>query len=194
MFFRKWLRKRAAIVGETTGGGAYPGGTRPIDQRFVAFVPIGRAINPVTNTNWEGTGVEPHVKVKKDKALVTAHTLAMEKLAEKATAEADQLYYQWYAAYLKTKSDPVVLTSDQMEACTGSFGIRHVLKEDGRLFYQREERPKMALTPLNTKTFALEDDPAILFTIEMQGGRAIALVLESVDGWRERNERSQSQP
>src|SRR5262249_25144286 len=49
-------QKRATIVGETTGGGANPGGARPIHDHFILFVPTGRAINPITRTNWEGTG------------------------------------------------------------------------------------------------------------------------------------------
>src|SRR5262249_22574655 len=70
-------RKRATIVGETTGGGAHPGGVRPINDHFAMFVPTGRAINPVTGTNWEGTGVKPDVAVRADEALETAHALAV---------------------------------------------------------------------------------------------------------------------
>jgi hypothetical protein len=45
--------KRATIVGETTGGGAHPGGVRRISDQFGIWVPNGRAINPITKTNWE---------------------------------------------------------------------------------------------------------------------------------------------
>jgi hypothetical protein len=76
--------KRATIVGETTGGGAHPGGTRPIGDHFVMFVPTGRAINPITKTNWEGVGVKPDIAVSEDKALETAHQRAVEKLLERA--------------------------------------------------------------------------------------------------------------
>lgn len=65
-------RKRATIIGETTGGGANPGGVRSITEHFGLFIPTGRAINPVTGTNWEGTGVEPDIKVSADSALVVA--------------------------------------------------------------------------------------------------------------------------
>ncbi len=76
--------ERATLVGETTGGGAHPGGSVVATDRFLVWVPQGRAINPITNTNWEGTGVEPHVKVPAPEALDKAHVLAMEKLLEKA--------------------------------------------------------------------------------------------------------------
>jgi len=73
--------KRATIVGETTGGGAHPVRGERVDDRFVIGVPFARAINPITKTNWEGTGVEPDVKVPAADALITAQRLAAERLA-----------------------------------------------------------------------------------------------------------------
>mgnify|MGYP000383267497 FL=1 len=75
--------KRATIVGETTGGGAHPGGMFRLDKHFQAFISTGRAISPITKTNWEGTGVKPHIPVAKEIALKTAYKMALEKLAPK---------------------------------------------------------------------------------------------------------------
>jgi hypothetical protein len=80
-------QKRATIVGETTGGGAHPGGGFPLGEHFVMFVPTGRAINPITKTNWEGTGVKPDVPATADKALEVAHELAVKKLLDGAKDE-----------------------------------------------------------------------------------------------------------
>ena len=77
--------KRATIVGETTGGGAHPGGGNRLAKHFGAFIPTGRAISPITKTNWEGTGVEPDVKVPADQALRTAQVMALKKAIEKTT-------------------------------------------------------------------------------------------------------------
>src|SRR5262249_44829150 len=79
--------KRVTIVGEMTGGGARPGGTRPIDDHFVIWVPSGRAVNPHTKTNWEGTGVKPDVEVPAESALKTAHLAALKKQLAKGDAE-----------------------------------------------------------------------------------------------------------
>jgi C-terminal processing protease CtpA/Prc len=46
-------------------------------------VPFAKSLDPVTKTNWEGTGVEPDVKVPAADALVTAEKLAMEKIQAK---------------------------------------------------------------------------------------------------------------
>ena len=75
--------KRATIVGETTGGGAHPTMGARLDDHFVIGVPFARAINPITKTNWEGTGVEPDVKVPADQALETAKKLAAEQIEKK---------------------------------------------------------------------------------------------------------------
>jgi hypothetical protein len=77
--------KRATIVGEVTGGGANPGGMFRITEHFGVFVPTGRAINPITKTNWEGTGVKPDLEVPADHALKTAHLEALKKVAAKQT-------------------------------------------------------------------------------------------------------------
>ncbi|HEY9500190.1 MAG TPA: S41 family peptidase [Pyrinomonadaceae bacterium] len=71
--------KRATIIGETTGGGAHPGGVFRISEHFGMFVPTGRAISPITKTNWEGTGVAPDIVVASDQALLTARLMALKK-------------------------------------------------------------------------------------------------------------------
>ena len=71
--------KRATIIGETTGGGAHPGGMVRLADNFGVFIPVGRAINPISKTNWEGTGVEPDIKVPKEQALKIAYKMALEK-------------------------------------------------------------------------------------------------------------------
>lgn len=76
-------QKRATLVGETTGGGANPGGPAALAHGFVAFVPTGRAINPITGTNWEGVGVKPDVAVPAAEALKTAHASALKAILEK---------------------------------------------------------------------------------------------------------------
>jgi len=65
-------RERATLVGETTGGGAHPGGGVQLPHGLMMFVPSGRAINPVTGTNWEGTGVVPDVAARAEDALEVA--------------------------------------------------------------------------------------------------------------------------
>ena len=66
------VMKLAGIIGETTGGGANPGGTMRLPAGLSMFVPGGRARNPITGANWEGVGVTPDVAVPSDNALKAA--------------------------------------------------------------------------------------------------------------------------
>jgi hypothetical protein len=73
-------QKRATIVGEATGGGAHPVAVHRVDDHFMIGVPDSRPINPITKTDWEGTGVTPDVAVDADSALETAQKLAADRI------------------------------------------------------------------------------------------------------------------
>ncbi len=76
-------QKRATIVGETTGGGAHPVAGHLVANYFMVGVPFAKSLDPVTKTNWEGTGVEPDVKVPAADALTKAEALAADKIQAK---------------------------------------------------------------------------------------------------------------
>jgi len=77
------MLKRATLVGETTSGRGHMGVPHRIDGHFTIRVPGIKVINPISKTNWEGTGVEPDVKVKAADALRTAINLAESNLQKK---------------------------------------------------------------------------------------------------------------
>jgi retinol-binding protein 3 len=80
-------QKRATIVGETTGGGAHPVSGHTVADYFMVGVPFAKSLDPVTKTNWEGTGVEPDVKVPAADALATTVKLAAEKIQPEKDAK-----------------------------------------------------------------------------------------------------------
>jgi hypothetical protein len=77
------MLKRATVVGETTSGRGHMGAEHRIDDHFTIRVPGVKVINPISRTNWEGTGVEPDVKVKASDALSAALELAEASLEKK---------------------------------------------------------------------------------------------------------------
>jgi hypothetical protein len=107
-------QKRATLVGETTGGGAHPTRGNRITDHFGVGVPYARSINPVTKTNWEGTGVKPDVAVPADQALHTAHLLALKKAAEKHTGDAER------SAEIKRAIESVQKELDALKAKAGT--------------------------------------------------------------------------
>lgn len=72
---------RAVLVGERTGGGAHPVDVEWVTDRVGVWVPTGRAINPVTGTNWQGTGVVPDIPTDETEALNLAHVAALRAIA-----------------------------------------------------------------------------------------------------------------
>jgi len=74
-YFANVLRnlRGATLVGETTGGGAHLEEFREVDAHFALRLPTGR---PLTKSDWEGTGLEPDVRIPAADALETALSLA----------------------------------------------------------------------------------------------------------------------
>lgn len=72
----------STTIGETTGGGANPGGPRTLAAGFSMVLPRGRSSNPVTGTNWEGVGVKPDIAVPATDAL----KVALERLGQHPVA------------------------------------------------------------------------------------------------------------
>jgi C-terminal processing protease CtpA/Prc len=76
---------RATLVGETTRGGAHPTIPFPLTDTLEITIPLARSINPVTGTNWEGTGVRPDVATPADEAFDVAYRKALEHVIANVT-------------------------------------------------------------------------------------------------------------
>ena len=83
-------QKRGTLVGEVTGGGANPGEYVPLARGFIAFVPTGRSINPLTKTNWEHVGVTPDMAAPAAEAMRVAYVSAVTALAAAATDDEER--------------------------------------------------------------------------------------------------------
>ncbi|GGG07750.1 hypothetical protein GCM10011344_05370 [Dokdonia pacifica] len=106
-------QKRATLVGQTTGGGANPGGTRPINESLSVFIPTGKAINPITKTNWEGVGVIPEIKVTPEESFTKTHELA-KKAADQYREKIKEQYTNTFA-HLLSKLETYDPTNSEKE-------------------------------------------------------------------------------
>lgn len=61
--------QRAIVWGEPSRGGAHPTELKSLVNGFRINIPYARAINPITKSNWEGTGVRPDSLVPANKSL-----------------------------------------------------------------------------------------------------------------------------
>lgn len=148
--------ERATIVGETTGGGAHPTDFHQNDELQIGIsLPFGRAVNPITGTNWEGTGIEPHVQTSAESAFDEAYRLALGTLHEKA-AVGRKDFLKWLLDYQNTLADPVEMSLKTKQAYVGVYGPRRVRVENGSLFYQRENGPVYELLAMGDDWFCLQ--------------------------------------
>ncbi len=151
--------ERATLVGETTGGGAHP-----VDRHFFDFgeyhvtmsLPFGRAINPITETNWEGTGVSPHISCSRADALQTAYLDALNTLMEESEDEGQRFELMWARDGIQAELEPVQLSSSTLDEFVGQYGPRSIRREGDTLIYQREGRDPTPLKPLSADTFQAE--------------------------------------
>ncbi len=182
--------ERATIVGETTGGGAHPVSSYIINDNFMVRVPFGKAVNPITNTNWEGTGIYPHVNTTKDKAMETAYMLALDSLLTKEDNEDIKNALAWATDGLKAKLEPYTLEQKDMKQYVGVYGPRKITLEDGKLYYQREDRPKMQMIPMKEDLFMFEEIDYFRLKIIIKDGKAIAVEGHYDNGRTDRNNKS----
>ncbi|HEY8025788.1 MAG TPA: S41 family peptidase [Burkholderiaceae bacterium] len=77
-------QKRATLVGEATGGGANPVDSFSVGHGLVVAIPTGRAINPLTHTNWEHVGVKPDVSAPAAQAQQVAYLAILRSLLAKS--------------------------------------------------------------------------------------------------------------
>jgi hypothetical protein len=178
--------ERGIIVGETTGGGAHP--VFPEHRReamVTVVVPYGRAINPITGTNWEGTGVEPDIAVPAEEALITAEIEAIRFLQASAASNADKARYQWALETLEAYRRPAPLDPAILAGYTGQYGPRRVTLEGATLIYQREGGMRYELVPMGDDTFSFRrGDEYNGFRMQFardDSGQVTHFVLMSVD-------------
>ncbi len=150
--------ERATIIGDTTGGGAHPIDIKPFANLNIGMsLPFGRAVNPVTGTNWEGTGIAPHMTVPQERALDVAHLEALKKLEQKIDDPDRKAQFKWAMDALQVKLNPVSVPQGQLQAYVGQYGPRRIWVENGHMYYQREDRPKYKLIPMGDHKFMLEE-------------------------------------
>ncbi len=181
--------ERGTIVGDITGGGAHPVSSYNLNENFTSIIPFGRAINPISKTNWEGTGVQPDVVISSAEALDKAYQLALEKRMAKETDEKYKAYYQWAIDGLKAKSNPAVLSEELMKTYAGVYGVRTITYEKGELYYQREGRDKFRMIPITDNYFWFKEVDYFRLKVIVQDGKAVKLEGHYEDGRVDFNDR-----
>ncbi|WP_273566176.1 S41 family peptidase [Maribacter halichondriae] len=168
--------ERANLIGETTGGGAHPGGTQIVTNRFTIWVPEGRAINPITKTNWEGVGVEPHMKVSANEALEVAQITALETILKRNKDKGEDTFgIEWALEGLKAAKNQVAIEEAKLKSYAGNYGPRKLTFKNGKLHYQREGDNEYVLIPMTEKRFLIEEIPYFRIEMLQEDGKVVAI-------------------
>ena len=169
---------RAKIIGEKTQGSATNFDIEVIHENFVMHLPVRKPVNPITGTNWERTGVEPHVAVPSKQALDIAYLTALEKILKTTKSDEYKFLLNWAIDDARARIAPVKLDQNLQQKYVGEYGERRITLEDGELFYQ-STGPKYKLIPLKENLFAVEglDYFRLGMTIDKNGDVAVLVRL-----------------
>jgi hypothetical protein len=178
--------KKAIIVGEKTGGGAHIITEKIVNDRFMVIVPFGRPVDPNTKTNWEKIGVKPDVETAPKDALLVAQIKALEKLSAAAVDPDTKFSYEWQLTELGAKLSPVQIDEATLHSYAGAYagqlGQRKITFENGRLFSQRVNGPKVALIPLAADIFTFEGRNELRLKIKVENNRVTGITSIGADG------------
>jgi len=159
-------QKRATLIGQTSAGAANPGGTRGINENLSVFIPTGRAINPITNTSWEGVGVQPEIRTKKEETLEQAHMLAqkaadfLRKNKLETYIQLKQKLNQHLEHYKQGESEINVSTSIKNLVDSGLFGEWDI-NTLGYQYMMELKKPEMGLCILKSNTILFPNSPNV---------------------------------
>lgn len=133
----------ATLVGMTSYGAANNNRYVPVAPRFILSLSEHVPINPITGTNWEGTGVVPDMSISSERALAAAHADALVRLGRRSDAtKAQQAIYAWHLVSDRAVIVPPVLAPATIVAHAGCFGPVRLRAGAGSLRFYRDDRPK----------------------------------------------------
>ena len=181
-------RKRATIIGETSGGGAHPVSQIAIGDKFMIRLPVAKPIDPITKTDWEGVGITPDIEVPVNDALLIAQIKALEKLA---SATPDNKEYLWKVESLKGKQHPTNIDVQTLQIYAGKYGQRKILFEDGSLYFQKDGQPRHKLTAISQNIFLMEDVDEVRIEMVLENGKVTAMKRLFIDGPPRTDKRSE---
>jgi len=165
------MAKRAIIVGETTGGGAHPQMPFSVGQSFVVFIPFARSVNPISKTDWEGTGVIPDVKTTAADAFHKAQELIFRNLLFAATDQKEKNKYLYYLNALLVNDEIKELPLIKLLPFTGTYGGLVIYLDNNKLYCRNDNNGGgvSKLKHITNNLFVLDKDAQIEFIKDIKG-------------------------
>ena len=157
--------KLGELVGAKTGGAANNNRLLPVPPCYTLSISYGRPVHALSNTNWDGVGVEPNVAAAPGTALETAQALALKRLAQApGVSPPAQAEYAWASVAVEARLHPVAFELTRLKTLVGHYGKANagygqvdVDFHEGALWFHQPNRPPSRLAPLTAEgLFAIE--------------------------------------
>lgn len=182
-------QKRATLVGEVTGGAANPGDVFTVNSDLEIYIPTGTGTNPITKTNWEGTGVIPEIKTSDENAYSKAVELASqatEIYRNKKASESKKIYDELQGIIDKqtqgySESDIVKIDQQILRIFTKGNDLNLFSEGDINFFGSKniKKNPTVAESILKSNTFLYPGSPMAYLAygdmLELNGKKNLAL-------------------
>jgi len=115
---------------------------------------------------------------------------ALKKLMDSEEDEVLRGQYEWALLDVESRRDPVTLPTDALEELVGGYGPRRITMEDGVLYYQRGDGPRMRLEPMSDTIFRVGDLDYFRLSFERDDAGGIARIVGHYESGRtDSNER-----
>ena len=152
-------------------------------------VPFARSINPLSKTNWEGTGVTPDIAVPATQAFDKAYQTALQKLAGRTTDTRAKSEVEWVLTAVWARTSPPKIDEKTLQSYAGTYQGRKVTFENGALFYERTAG-RYRLVPITATLFGAEELEDFRLEFVVRDGTAVEVVGIGIDGERDASPRS----
>jgi retinol-binding protein 3 len=182
--------RKAVVIGETTRGGAHTVTYRPLSSGFVADIPFGKALDPKTGANWEGTGIAPDIAAPAEQSLQLAESKIFEGFFASAKDSTETRRIRWQYRMLQAANNPFQPDSNSLKILAGDYGAYMISFDKGCLYYQKAGKAKFPLLPVSENCLRPKGNDSFIVEFSVQGGDStIQVVTLYEDGRIERGTR-----
>jgi hypothetical protein len=144
--------KRGIAIGEQTKGGGNSGGSVPLYDGFLVFLPT-----EVASSEIEGKGITPSIAVNERDALIKAQEIILTNLQTKASISEEKESYNWFLESLIAESGKIDVGEKLLKSYTGKFqGENEILLKNKDLFLKRGDHI-FKLLPISNNYFIISD-------------------------------------
>jgi len=147
--------KRAKVVGNLTWGGAHACSLVILNEAFALQLPFSELTGPVSKTNWEAKGIEPHITKAAENIIDNVHHLAVSYLLDNAAMAKAKRKYKGILKSIEAKFNDDLPNFSEY---TGNYGSRKFELKNDELYYEKIGGRPIKLVHVSGDEFVLQSN------------------------------------